>query len=147
MSLAILGKNDPKLLPEGPATSSSAAAAGGATVLAPGVRFVGELTGGEDVVVNGRFEGTLRVERRVTVGPRGDVDGEIRAREVIVLGRVKGDVFASERAELTESAAVEGRVQAPKIVIAEGARLQGNVAMSPDAADVPGGPPAAGKKV
>jgi cytoskeletal protein CcmA (bactofilin family) len=146
MSLAILGKNDPKPFPEG-STGPPAPASGGATVLAPGVRFVGELTGGEDVVVNGRFEGTLRVERRVTVGPRGDVDGEIRAREVIVFGRVKGDVLASERAELTESAAVEGKVQAPKIVIAEGAKLQGNVAMSPETASAPGGPPATGKRV
>ncbi len=91
---------------------------------------MGELSGDEDIVVNGRFQGTLRVDRRVTIGPEGDVEGEIHARQVVVGGRVKGDVHASERAELTSSGAIEGSVHAPKVVIAEGARLEGSVAMS-----------------
>lgn len=91
---------------------------------------MGELSGGDDVVVNGHFEGTLRVDRRVTVGPDGNVHGQIHAREVVVLGRVDGDIFASERAEMTGSASVFGNVHSPKIVIAEGAKLEGSVAMS-----------------
>ncbi|MEP7132316.1 MAG: polymer-forming cytoskeletal protein [Acidobacteriota bacterium] len=101
-------------------------------MLGSGTRFVGELSGDEDIVVNGQFHGTLRVDRRVTVGPDGEVEGEIHARQVVVGGRVKGDVHASERAELTSSGAVEGSVHAPKVVIAEGARLEGSVAMSAD---------------
>ena len=56
--------------------------------------------------------------------------------------RVRGDVRASERGELTSSGAIEGSVQAPKVVIAEGARLEGSVAMAPE--EKPG-PPEAGK--
>jgi cytoskeletal protein CcmA (bactofilin family) len=78
----------------------------------------------------------------VTVGSDGDVEGEIHARQVVVGGRVRGDVRASERAELTSSGAVEGSVQAPKVVIAEGARLEGSVAMSPG--ENPAPPEAAG---
>lgn len=100
------------------------------TVLGAGSRFVGDLTGDEDVVINGRLEGTIRVERRVTVGPEAHVEGNVRARQVVVSGRVHGEVVAGERAELTSSAVVEGSVQAPKIVIAEGARLEGSVATS-----------------
>lgn len=90
-------------------------------------------------MVHGRFEGSIRVERRVTVAEDGEVEGEIHSREIIIAGRVKGDVFASDRAELAGSAAVEGKVQAPKIVIAEGARLQGSVAMAPETAAGPAG--------
>ncbi len=109
-------------------------------MLGSGTRFVGELSGDEDIVVNGRFHGTLRVDRRVTIGPEGEVEGEIHARQVVVGGRVKGDVHASERAELTSSGAVEGSVHAPKVVIAEGARLEGSVAMSGDKSPAaPGG--------
>ncbi|MEO8191116.1 MAG: polymer-forming cytoskeletal protein [Acidobacteriota bacterium] len=111
-------------------------------MLGSGTRFVGELSGDEDIVVNGRFHGTLRVDRRVTVGPEGEVEGEIHARQVVVGGRVKGDVHASERAELTSSGAVEGSVHAPKVVIAEGARLEGSVAMSKD--QTPAAPGGAG---
>lgn len=106
---------------------------------------MGELSGDEDIVVNGRFQGTLRVDRRVTIGPEGNIEGEIHARQVVVAGRVKGDVHASERAELTSSGAVEGSVHAPKVVIAEGARLEGSVAMSEEkiASAPAGGGPAA----
>ena len=99
-------------------------------MLGPGTRFVGELSGDEDIVVNGRLEGTIRVDRKVSIGPEGTVQGEIHARQVVVGGRVNGDVHASERAELTSSAVVEGGVHAPKVVISEGARLEGRVAMS-----------------
>lgn len=118
-----------KSVPE-PAAPARAAGGSGATVLGAGTRFVGELSGDEDIVVNGRFHGTLRVDRRVTIGPEGEVEGEIHARQVVVGGRLKGDVHASERAELTSSGAVEGSVHAPKVIIAEGARLEGSVAMS-----------------
>lgn len=134
--LAILGKSDSRSDPDpsaAPRTSPSAA-----TVLGPGTRFVGELAGDEDIVLNGSFQGTVRVDRRITVGPEGSVEGEIHGRQVLVAGRVHGDVHASERAELTSSCTVEGGVTAPKIVIAEGARLEGSVAMS-------AGKPPAGK--
>lgn len=93
---------------------------------------MGDLSGDEEVLVHGRFEGTLRAERRVTVGPEADVQGQVHAREVIVSGRIRGDVHAAERAELKSSCAIEGNVHAPKIVIAEGARLEGQVAMGDD---------------
>jgi cytoskeletal protein CcmA (bactofilin family) len=139
LSLAILGKPDSKSSPD---SSGSGRTGTSATILGPGTRFVGELSGDEDIVVNGKFHGTIRVDRSVTVGSEGDVEGEIHARQVVVGGRVRGDVRASERAELTSSGAVEGSVQAPKVVIAEGARLEGSVAMSPG--EKPGPPEAAG---
>jgi cytoskeletal protein CcmA (bactofilin family) len=101
------------------------------TVLGSGARFVGDLSGDEDIVVNGRFEGRIRVDRSmVTVGTGGELDGDIAARSVVVGGKVRGQITANEKAELLESAVVEGSVQAPKVVIAEGAQLEGNVAMS-----------------
>lgn len=71
----------------------------------------------------------------MTIGPAGDVLGDVLGKSVIVAGKVRGQVLAQERAELLASAVVQGSVQAPKVVIAEGAELQGNVAMS-----APGGP-------
>ena len=66
----------------------------------------------------------------MTVAASGEVRGDVHARSVIVGGRVYGQIRAEERAELLASASVEGNVQAPKVVIAEGAQLQGSVAMS-----------------
>lgn len=97
-------------------------------MIGAGARFVGDLSGGEDVQVDGRFEGTIRVDGAVQVGPSGDVQADVSARRVLVGGKVRGQILAAERAELTSSAVVEGKVQSPKLVIAEGARLEGNVA-------------------
>ena len=94
------------------------------------MRFVGELFGDEDVLINGRLEGKIRLDRNVTIGPTGDVEGDVLGKSVVVAGKVHGQILAQERAELLASAMVRGSVQAPKVVIAEGAELQGNVAMS-----------------
>ena len=100
------------------------------TTVGPGARFVGDLSGEEDVTVAGRLEGKIRVAEDVKVVVGGEVEGEIEARSVFVGGTVKGQIVASERAELASSAVVEGSVQSPKIIIAEGAQLEGNVAMT-----------------
>ncbi|HWZ86748.1 MAG TPA: polymer-forming cytoskeletal protein [Thermoanaerobaculia bacterium] len=99
-------------------------------MIGPKARFVGEFSGDEDLAILGRFEGNIDIQRRVTVAPSGEVKGDIHARSVVVGGRVHGQIRADERAELLASASVQGNVNAPKVVIAEGAQLQGNVAMS-----------------
>ena len=111
-------------------TASPAPAAATATVIGPKGKFVGEISGDEDVVIQGRFEGNIQIQRRVTVAASGELKGDIQARTVVVGGRVHGQIRADERAELLASASVQGNVIAPKVVIAEGAQLQGNVAMS-----------------
>ncbi len=126
---AIFGKNDSTTPPprDSGATGSSLTAP---TVLGPQARFVGELFGDEDILINGRFEGKIRVDRNVTVGPTGDVVGDVLGKSVVVAGKVQGQIQAQERAELLASATVQGSVQAPKVIIAEGAQLQGSVAMA-----------------
>jgi cytoskeletal protein CcmA (bactofilin family) len=137
--LAIFGK------PEGasgaPATPDRAAAPpSAATVIGPNARFVGELSGDEDIVIHGQFEGNIDIPRRVTVAQPGQMKGDIHARSVVVGGRVHGQIRADERAELLASASVQGNVNAPKVVIAEGARLQGNVAMTAEGSPRPPAP-------
>jgi cytoskeletal protein CcmA (bactofilin family) len=125
--LAVFGKTEPNRAPPDSATPAIPVPT---TILGPGARFVGDLSGDEDVVVNGRFEGKIKVEKNVMVGAGGELEGDIAARSVVVGGRVRGQITAGEKAELLGSAVVEGSVLAPKIVIAEGAQIEGNVAMS-----------------
>ncbi|MDQ5859313.1 MAG: polymer-forming cytoskeletal protein, partial [Acidobacteriota bacterium] len=93
------------------------------------MRVVGDVTGDEDVVVNGRVEGKIRIDRKVVVSAGAEVEGDIQAKSVVVGGRVHGQVTASERAELLPSGRVQGNVHAPRIVMAEGAQIQGRVVM------------------
>ncbi len=139
--MAIFGKNDSA--PGAPVAAERAApvstAGSPATVIGANARFVGEISGDEDVAIHGRFEGNIKISRRVNVAASGEVKGDIQAKSVVVGGRVHGQIRADERAELLASASVEGNVNAPKVVIAEGAQLQGSVAMA--AAAAPAAPP------
>jgi cytoskeletal protein CcmA (bactofilin family) len=92
-------------------------------------------------VIHGRCEGNVRVSRRVTISGSGELKGDVHARTIVVGGRVQGLLQADEKAELLASASVQGNVHAPKVIIAEGAQLQGSVAMSAAAASPsnPGG--------
>jgi len=123
--------------PAPPATAAAAPApapAGATTVLGARLKIVGDVSGDEDLVVNGKLEGKIRVDRKVTVNAGAEVEGDVQAKSVTIGGRVHGQVMASERAELLSTGRVQGNVHAPRIVMAEGAQIQGRVVMPSDAA-------------
>jgi len=91
----------------------------------------GELTGDEDLSIEGRVEGKIDLkEHNLTIGPKGRIQAEIRAKSVIVRGEVNGNVRAGERVELAETGRVIGDIVSPRIIIADGARFKGSVDMS-----------------
>jgi cytoskeletal protein CcmA (bactofilin family) len=107
----------------------------------------GELTGSEDLIIDGRVDGTINLrQHRLTVGPGGKIKAEVSAKAVVVLGQVDGNITASERIEIREEGSVEGDVSAPVVGMAEGAHFRGSIDMrQPDqAAEAP--PPARPKK-
>jgi cytoskeletal protein CcmA (bactofilin family) len=90
----------------------------------------GDLTGDEDAVIDGRVEGRIDFKNHhLTIGPNGDVSGEVAAKQVTIVGRVKGNVSATERVEVTDTGRLQGDVTAPKLLVHEGGQLNGNVAM------------------
>jgi len=109
----------------GPAPSSSVCVIGAKTVIK------GEITGDEDVLIEGRVEGQIRISRDVRVGATGVVKATIDAQSVVVSGEVIGDCAATHRVELQASGKLTGNIKAPKIVISEGAMFKGNSDMSP----------------
>ena len=123
--------------PPPPSAVPASGASASTTVIGARMRVVGDVIGDEDVVVNGRIEGKIRVDRKVVVSPGAEVEGDLQAKSVIVGGSVRGQVTASERAELLPSGRVQGNVHAPRIVMAEGAQIQGRVVMPSDAATRP----------
>ena len=91
----------------------------------------GDLSGNEDLVIEGRVEGKVDLpNNRLTIGAGGQVQAQVHAKNVVVVGRVAGNVSASERLEIQASGIVEGDVKAPRLVVAEGAVVNGSVEMS-----------------
>jgi cytoskeletal protein CcmA (bactofilin family) len=90
----------------------------------------GEITGDEDLLVEGRIEGQVRITRDLRVGANGSVKAKVEAQTIVVSGEIVGDCQAAVRVELQASGKLTGNIKAPKIVIAEGAMFRGNSDMS-----------------
>ena len=113
-----------------PVAAAAAAARPGTCVIASKTVIKGELTGDEDVVVEGNVEGQIRITRDLRVGANGVVKATVEAQSIIVSGELIGDCQASVRVEIQATGRLTGNIRAPKIVIAEGAMFRGNSDMS-----------------
>jgi cytoskeletal protein CcmA (bactofilin family) len=88
----------------------------------------GELTGNEDLYLDGEVEGTINLsDHKLVIGPNGKIKASITAREVVLHGRVEGNVSVTERAELKRSCTLIGDVSTPRIVIEDGAFFKGTI--------------------
>src|SRR5437763_14945512 len=86
----------------------------------------GELSGSEDIYVDGQVEGNIQLSgNSLTIGPNGRVRANITAKNVTVSGSLDGNIQASERSELRKTAVVNGDVQSKRIAIEEGAFFKG----------------------
>jgi len=106
----------------------STAASGDFAHIGKSVNIKGELSGSEDIYVDGRVEGSIQLAgNSLTVGPNGRVRANVTARNVTVGGALDGNIQASERTELRKSAVVNGDVQTKRIAIEEGAYFKGKL--------------------
>jgi cytoskeletal protein CcmA (bactofilin family) len=88
----------------------------------------GDLSGSEDLYVDGQVEGTISLKNNsLTVGPHGQVKASVEAKAIVVQGKLEGNVQASDRVELRKSAVMTGDISTQKIAIEEGAYLKGKV--------------------
>ena len=93
----------------------------------------GELSGSEDLYVDGQVEGSIELSgNRLIIGPHGQVRANVNAKGVIVQGKLDGNIRASERAELTKSAIAVGDIVTQRIAIEEGAYFKGKVDIQKD---------------
>jgi cytoskeletal protein CcmA (bactofilin family) len=103
----------------------------------------GELSGSEDLYVDGQVEGSIELSgNRLIIGPHGQVRANVTAKGVIVQGKLDGNIRASERAELTKSAIAVGDIVAQRVAIEEGAYFKGKVDIQKDMAKTDGAKPA-----
>jgi cytoskeletal protein CcmA (bactofilin family) len=96
--------------------------------LGPSLQMKGEITGSEDLVIDGSFEGIVQLnERSLIVGTTGNVTADIIAGEVVVYGSVKGNVRAKNRIEIKKDGSVTGNLTTPQILIEDGAFFKGSI--------------------
>jgi cytoskeletal protein CcmA (bactofilin family) len=108
------------------------------------VVICGEVKGSEDLIIDGRVEGTITLaENRLTIGPTANVAADLAARDVLIQGRVQGNVVATGRVELRAGCSVEGDIRAIRLAVEDNAVFRGKVDLtqgaraSSEAASVP----------
>jgi cytoskeletal protein CcmA (bactofilin family) len=88
----------------------------------------GQLSGSEDLYVDGTVEGSIELEgNNLVIGPNGQVRANVNAKGVVVQGKLEGNIRASARAELRKSAVVVGDIFTQRVAVEDGAYFKGKV--------------------
>lgn len=105
----------------------------GLSVIAAGMKVVGDIESTGVVKIEGTVEGAIRGARQLLLGRQGTVHGDIRAHEVVIGGTVVGTIVADERVEIQGTSSVQGDIHTKTIVVLEGGMINGTVRMGESA--------------
>lgn len=112
------------------AVQSTAVAGGNMANIGKSITLKGDLSGNEDLVIEGHIEGRVDLpNNQLTIGANGSCAAEVHAKTVVVVGKVTGNVTASERIEIQATGLVNGDVSAPRLIVQEGAVVNGSIEM------------------
>ena len=99
------------------------------TVIGSSIVIDGEISGDEDLVIQGTVKGKISLKESLIVANSGVVEADIETQNVEIAGKVTGNILASDKVELKSDCRVVGDIKAPRILIADGASFKGNVDM------------------
>lgn len=98
----------------------------------------GELSGSEDLYLDGEVEGSIDLlNHNLTIGPHGKVRAQVKAQDVVIHGSVEGNVHGGSRVELKKTASLTGDIVTRRIVVEEGAVFKGSIETQREAAPEP----------
>jgi cytoskeletal protein CcmA (bactofilin family) len=114
------------------ANKAAAQNSGRAAVIGPRIRINGDVSGDENLIIEGQVEGKVNLgEFRVDVGASGQVKADIVAKVVKVDGAVHGDIHGSEKVIISRTGNVRGNIKAPRMTLEDGAKFKGSIDMDP----------------
>ena len=99
------------------------------TIIGSTIVIDGEISGDEDLVIQGTVKGKLVLKENLIVENSGVVEADIETANVTISGQVTGNILAGERVELKADGRMVGDIKSPRILIADGASFKGNVDM------------------
>jgi len=101
-------------------------------MIGPSIEIKGDLTGGEDLHVEGRVEGKIELRRHnIGIGKNGRVAADIFGKVITVEGEVHGNLYGEEQIVLRHSSTVRGNLTAPRVTLVDGSNFKGSIDMTP----------------
>ncbi len=99
-------------------------------VIGPKIKFKGELTGEEDLLIQGQVEGSVDLKgNHLTIGSQGVIKANMTAKTITVEGTVEGDINASEHIAVKSGSRVQGNLKAGRVTLEDGAKFRGAIDM------------------
>ena len=100
------------------------------SIVGPSMLVQGDMNGDEDLVVQGRIEGSITLKKNlVTVGKDGRVNATVTAKSIRVEGTVEGELRGKEQVIVTRTGSVSGNIVAPRVTLEDGCRFKGAIDM------------------
>ena len=104
------------------------------STLGPSISIKGDLTGDEDLQIEGSVKGTIRLGKHsVVIAKSGRIKADIFSRSICVEGEVKGNLYGEEEITIRPSGKLEGNITAPSVTLENGAKFRGSIDMEPAA--------------
>ena len=112
--------------------ASAPSNSGRAAVIGPGIHINGDISGDENLLVEGKVDGKIRLgSNHVEIGQSGQVNADIDAKVIKIAGQVRGDVKGTEKVVISSSGNVHGNIVAPRMTLEDGAIFKGSIDMDP----------------
>lgn len=110
---------------EVPKGATGAVPQGALNSLVAGTQVEGIINAESDIRIDGYLKGTLVCKGRVIIGPKGSIEGEIKAQNAMIEGRFKGILQIDDLLQVKETATVDGEIITDKLAISPGAKFNG----------------------
>ena len=99
-------------------------------MIGPSIKIKGEVSGDEDLLIQGRVEGTITLNNHeVVVGESGQVAADITAKTIRIDGKVTGDINGTENVVISKIGNVRGNISSPRVLLEDGAKFKGSIDM------------------
>src|SRR6201984_960179 len=104
----------------------------GGARLGASIQIKGEVTGSEDLQIDGIVEGPIRIKgHELRVGPAAQLTSEIHAGDVVAFGKIMGNVHARGRVDIRKDGSITGDISSARISIEDGAYFKGRIEIDP----------------
>ena len=121
---------EPNLAPPPPSRGGQAPKDRESATIGPSIKIRGDISGDEDLIVQGTVEGTISLKQNnVIVGRDGRVKANVHARTIEIDGKVEGDLHGEEQVVVRKSGDIRGNVVAPRVTLEDGSRFKGSIDM------------------
>ena len=104
---------------------NGAKVAGETCVITNGTVLEGKFRASENVRLDGLMKGEMRCDKRIVMGEKGKVEGNVTTQDAVVMGTIEGELTASGTLTLKGTALIKGTITAKSLIVEEGARYYG----------------------